>query len=71
MIAEAVASELPYLRRFARALCGRQDSGDAYVAMTLEALVEDPGLFDQSFAARVALYRVFLKVWQASPSTNK
>lgn len=67
MIAEAVASELPYLRRFARALCGRQDSGDAYVAMTLEALVEDPGLFDQSFAARVALYRVFLKVWQASP----
>ena len=67
MIADAVASELPYLRRFARALSGSQESGDAYVAMTLEALVQDPGLFDTSLTSRVALYRVFLKVWQSAP----
>ncbi|MCB1503371.1 MAG: response regulator [Hyphomicrobiaceae bacterium] len=67
MIAEAVASELPYLRRFARALCGRQESGDSYVAMTLEALVADPSLFDTSLPPRVALYKVFLKIWQAAP----
>lgn len=67
MIAEVVASELPYLRRFARALSGSQDSGDAYVASTLEALIADMNLFDKSLAARVALYRVFVQVWNASP----
>lgn len=67
MIAEAVASELPYLRRFARALSGRQESGDAYVASTLEALIADSTLFDTSLPARIALYRVFLKVWNSNP----
>ncbi len=67
MFADTVASELPYLRRFARALCGRQESGDAYVASTLEALIADNSLFDTSLPARVALYRVFLKVWNSSP----
>lgn len=67
MIVDAIASELPYLRRFARALCGRQDSGDAYVASTLETLISDNSLFDASLPPRVALYRVFLKVWNASP----
>lgn len=67
MIVEAVTSELPYLRRFARALCGSQESGDAYVASTLEALVADASLFDLSLPARVALYRVFIKVWNAAP----
>ena len=38
---QAVAQHLPYLRRYARALSGSQASGDAYVAATLEALVQD------------------------------
>ena len=38
--ARAVAQHLPYLRRYARALTGSQVSGDAYVAATLEDLVE-------------------------------
>jgi len=70
MIVEAVASELPYLRRFARALSGRQESGDFYVASMLEALIAQPSLFDADLPARVALYRVFLKVWESNP-TNK
>jgi DNA-directed RNA polymerase specialized sigma24 family protein len=37
-----VARELPRLRRYARALTGSQESGDAYVNATLEALVADP-----------------------------
>jgi hypothetical protein len=36
--AHAIAHDLPYLRRYARALTGSQTSGDAYVAATLEAL---------------------------------
>lgn len=71
MFAEVVASELPYLRRFARALSGRQESGDAYVASTLEALIADGTLFDTTLPARVALYRVFLKVWNSSPINSE
>ncbi len=42
LTSEAVARELPRLRRYARALTGSQESGDAYVGTTLEALAEDP-----------------------------
>lgn len=41
-LSREIAVHLPYLRRFARALCGSQKSGDAYVVATLEALVADP-----------------------------
>ena len=54
MNADAVASELPYLRRFARALAGNQKSGDAYVAATLEALVADPDEYTRMNAIRAA-----------------
>jgi DNA-directed RNA polymerase specialized sigma24 family protein len=58
-----IAPHLPYLRRFARALCGHQQSGDAYVVALLESLVADPSLFPRGMDARVALYRIFLKIW--------
>lgn len=62
-IAQAIAPHLPYLRRFARALTGTQQGGDAYAMATLEALVADPASFDRDLEPRVALYRAFLKVW--------
>ncbi len=62
---QAVAQHLPYLRRYARALSGSQASGDAYVAATLEALVEDPKLLDTGASTRVALYRLFTKIWSS------
>ncbi len=64
-LSETLAPELPFLRRFARALCGTQDSGDAYVVAMLEALVEDRSLFPNGLAARTAIYRTFLKVWNS------
>lgn len=64
-IATAVAPHLPYLRRFARALTGSQDSGDAYVVAVLETLIADPSTFDTSINARAALYSVFLRVWDS------
>ncbi len=60
-----IAPHLPYLRRFARALAGTQGAGDAYVAATLEVLIEDPSLFDASLDPRVALYRTFLNLWNS------
>lgn len=65
-IAREIAQHLPYLRRFSRALSGTQQSGDAYVVATLEALIADSSLFSREIPARHALYRVFLKMWSAA-----
>jgi DNA-directed RNA polymerase specialized sigma24 family protein len=62
---KAVAQYVPYLRRYARALTGSQSSGDAYVVATLEALVADPSVTDDEGGARVALYRLFTKIWNS------
>ncbi|MFZ0396969.1 MAG: response regulator [Methyloceanibacter sp.] len=64
-ISQAIAPHLPYLRRFARALAGTQAAGDAYVAATLEVLIEDPSLFDTKLDPRVALFRTFTGLWNS------
>jgi CheY-like chemotaxis protein len=56
---------LPFLRRYARALTGSQPSGDAYVAATLEALIEDPSVLNNPAGARVALYQMFTSIWNS------
>src|SRR5713101_8789270 len=60
-----VAQYLPFLRRYARALTGNQASGDAYVAATLEALIADRSIIDDARGPRVALYRLFTKIWNS------
>jgi DNA-directed RNA polymerase specialized sigma24 family protein len=62
---QAVAQHLPYLRRYARALTGNQSSGDAYVAATLEALIQDPSVLESSSSTRIALYKLFTKIWNS------
>ncbi|MCC7250553.1 response regulator [Hyphomicrobium sp.] len=64
-LAETIAPQLPYLRRFARALTGSQESGDAYVVAVLETLVADPQSFPEGNMKRVGLYKCFLKVWNS------
>jgi CheY-like chemotaxis protein/DNA-directed RNA polymerase specialized sigma24 family protein len=65
---KVVAQYLPFLRRYARALTGSQSSGDAYVATTLEALIADPAVMDDSKdPPRVAIYRLFTKIWNSVP----
>ncbi len=65
-IARNIAPNLPYLRRFARALEGNQQGGDAFVAATLEALIADPASFPMDVPPRVGLYKVFLKLWSST-----
>ena len=62
---ETVAKYLPFLRRYARALTGTQASGDAYVAATLEALVEDGSVLEAGRNPRVALFKLFTKIWKS------
>lgn len=64
-IAQQLAPHLPYLRRYARALTGSQSSGDAYVVSVLEALLEDSSVFDRGLPSRVALYKVFDRIWRS------
>lgn len=61
-----IAPHLPYLRRFSRAVTGSQTSGDAYVAATLEALIADVSIFPEASNDRVALYRIFSKLFTSS-----
>lgn len=66
-LADLIAPELPYLRRFARALCGSQDGGDAFVVQMLESIIADNALFRGDLSPKVALYQVFLKIWNTVP----
>jgi DNA-directed RNA polymerase specialized sigma24 family protein len=58
-----VASHLPYLRRYARAVTGSQTSGDAYVAAVLEALIADVSIFPETSKDRVSLYKLFVAIF--------
>ena len=64
-ISQSLGQHIPYLRRYARALAGSQASGDAYVAATLEALIQDPSILEEGTSTRIALYRLFTKLWNS------
>lgn len=63
---EIIAAELPFLRRYARALTGSQNSGDTYAATTLEAILADPSIFDSELSPNVALFKAFHSIWSTS-----
>lgn len=54
---------LPFLRRYARALTGSQESGDSYIRASLTALAEDPSQISEELPPRQALYRFFHVIW--------
>ncbi|MFD1881777.1 response regulator [Paracoccus pacificus] len=64
-LAQSIGRELPYLRRYARALTGSQSAGDNYAAATLEAILSDRSLMDGD-NSRVGLFRAFHAIWQSS-----
>jgi DNA-directed RNA polymerase specialized sigma24 family protein len=68
---QAVLQQLPFLRRYARALSGSQASGDAYVAATLESLIASPQILESGPSSRVALYRLFTKIWNSVSVNGK
>lgn len=64
-LAAGVAANLPYLRRYARALTGSQDAGDRYAAATLEAILADSSTL-AGFSPRTGLFRAFHAVWASA-----
>ena len=65
-IAQKVGQNVPYLRRYARALTGSQPHGDAFVRATLEAVVAQSSLLERTGDARVDLYQVFHSIWETA-----
>ncbi|PVH29147.1 response regulator [Pararhodobacter oceanensis] len=62
-LASVVAELLPFLRRYARALTGSQQTGDRLAATTLEALLTDRSIFDTASSPKVALFGAFHSIW--------
>lgn len=62
-LAASIGANLPYLRRYARALTGGQEAGDHQAAATLEAILTEtvPLAMDQD--TKCALFRAFHQVW--------
>lgn len=64
-LADVISPHLPYLRRYGRALTGSQSSGDSYAVATLEAILTERSVFDDALPPKVALFRVFHKLWHS------
>ena len=62
-LSATIAPHLPFLRRFSRAVSGSQESGDALVAAMLEAIIADVDIFPKASSDRIALYKVFAKLF--------
>lgn len=65
-LSRTLAPHLPYLRRYARALTGSQESGDAYVRASLTALLAGEHALDEDESPRVGLYQLFHRIWSTA-----
>jgi len=65
-LGKQVAVNLPFLRRYARALTGSQSTGDTFVRATLEAALADEELKNSLNGGRIPLYRAFNSVWESA-----
>ncbi|MFO1090858.1 MAG: response regulator [Hyphomicrobiales bacterium] len=72
-LADEIRALLPNARRFARALCGSQEEGDALVARALEAVSGNPSALDEG-RARLGLYRLLVQMYgggRTNPSPGR
>lgn len=65
-LADRLAIEIPYLRRYARALTGSQASGDDLAYQTLQKILGDRTVLAQDMPLRVAVFRIFQQQWRSS-----
>ncbi len=63
---DVIAENLPYLRRYARALTGAQATGDRYAMAALEAIVADPETVRAYSSVKTGLFGVFHRIWASS-----
>lgn len=64
-ISDQLGVNLPYLRRFSRALTGSQTSGDTYAAAALEAILADRSVLDDQ-NVKMGLFKVLYGIWASA-----
>lgn len=69
-LAQDIARQLPFLRRYARALCGEQRAGDELVRACLEGVLSGAAALDPQ-AVRISLYRLVSQRWLALSGGNQ
>ena len=62
----AIGANIPFLRRYGRALTGSQTSGDRFATATLEALLEDLSAMEVADDPKVSLFHAFHLVWSSA-----
>ncbi|MEP9354075.1 response regulator [Xanthobacter sp. KR7-65] len=68
MASNSLVKQLPFLRRYTRALVGSQSAGDLLVQNTLQAILDGKVTVDAAVSPRVALYKAFHEVWNHQPA---
>jgi CheY-like chemotaxis protein/DNA-directed RNA polymerase specialized sigma24 family protein len=63
-VSELILANVKYLRRYARALHGSQQSGDTYVRLCLEALLQQRDKIVATGDVKHQLFKIFHDVWQ-------
>lgn len=64
-ISDELGENIPYLRRFSRAMTGSQQSGDTFAAATLEAILTDRTILD-GMDTRTGLFKVLYGIWASA-----
>lgn len=63
---DTLGPHLPFLRRYSRALTGSQATGDSYVRVLLESLLDGNMTLPDGISARLGLYRLFHELWSSN-----
>lgn len=64
-ISDELGENIPYLRRFSRAMTGSQQSGDMFAAAALEAILADRSVLDGT-DVRTGLFKVLYGIWASA-----
>ncbi|MGD9294364.1 MAG: response regulator [Roseobacter sp.] len=64
-ISGELATHLPHLRRFARAMTGSQSSGDNFAAAALETILTDTSVLD-GLDTKTGVFRVLYRIWSSA-----
>jgi CheY-like chemotaxis protein len=64
-ISDILGANIPFLRRYARAMTGSQQSGDTFAAATLEAILADRSVLD-GLDTKTGLFKVLYGIWASA-----
>tara|TARA_R110002020_G_scaffold13713_1_gene49142 strand:- start:857 stop:1666 length:810 start_codon:yes stop_codon:yes gene_type:complete len=64
-ISDELGANIPYLRRFSRAMTGSQQSGDSFAAAALEAILVDRSVLSAS-STKTGLFKVLYGIWASA-----